>query len=142
MQAVFLAAQQYLIQKISSLFTSSKAFCRSRYTAAARRLLVREVEMSCKRMLIASRVPDPGLKPVALTFGGVADHLILCNIIFSITFPITESNDIGRYALFFLGMGTIVASFQHVTSLPLCRERVYKTDSCCRKAVGAFLSME
>ena len=93
-------------------------------------------------MLIASRVPDPGLKPVALTFGGLTDHLILCNIIFSVTFPITESNYIGRYELFFLGIGTIVANFQPFTSLPLCKEHVYKPDSCCRKAGDAFMSME
>ena len=72
-------------------------------------------------MLTASRVPDPDLNPVALTLGGLADHLILCSMIFSITFPITESSEIGRYALFFFGMGIIVAIFHPVTSLPLCK---------------------
>ena len=112
------------------------------YTAAARRRLLRELEMSCSRMLIASRVPDPGLNPVALMFGGVADHLILCKIIFSIIFPITESSDIGLYDLFFLGIGIIVASFQKDGSLPSCRDRVYSFASCCLYAGGAFLIIE
>ena len=77
----------------TSLFTSSKAFCRSRNTAAALRFLFREIDMSCNRMLIASRVPDPGLKPVAL-FGELIDHLSLFSIIFSINFPITGSSEI------------------------------------------------
>ena len=43
-------------------------------------------------MVIASRVPDPGLNPVALRFGGLVDNLMICSSIFSMTFPITESS--------------------------------------------------
>ena len=86
--------------------------------------------MSCSKMLIASQVPDLGLNLVALTFGGMA-NLILCKLIFSITFLITGSSDIGLYDLFFLGIGIIAASFQKDGSLPSCSDRVYSFASCC-----------
>ena len=84
---------------------------------------------------MASRVPDPGLKPVALIFGGLTDHLILWSISFSITFPITGSSDIGLYVLFFLGIGTIVACFQEDGSIPSFSDRVYSLESCSRNII-------
>ena len=89
-----------------------------------------------------SCIPQPGLKPVALVLGGSADRLILCRIIFSMTFPRTERSDMGLYAFFFLGIGTLVAVFQHDRSLPSCKERVYKCVSWCKKVLGAFFNME
>ena len=127
-------------ESITSLFTSSNAFWRSRYTAAVRLLLVLDIEMSFSRMLMAYRVPDPGLKPVALMSGGFTDHLILCSINFSMTFPITGSSDIGLYELFFFGIGTIVAYFQEDGSLPSFSDLVYSFE-LLQEGGGAFLSM-
>ena len=86
-------------ESITSLFIRSKFFCRYLYILPLRNVFG-FVNSRC-RVVIACRVPDPSYKPLALTFGGLTNHRILCKIIFSMHFPITECRDISMYALFF-----------------------------------------
>ena len=98
----------------------------------------------CIRVAMASMVPTPFLKSTEYGLIGWADHLTMASTNRSMTLESAESSEIGRCVLsfLFLGIGTILAIFHLVGSLPSENDCLMSQRTRCFVASGTFLIIE
>ena len=87
-------------------------------------------------------VPTPLLKHKEYELIGWANHLTLASTNRSMTLESAGSSEIGRCVLSFWGIGTILAIFHQVGSLPSENDWLMSMRKKCFVASGTFLIIE